>query len=86
MPAITISHFEQHSIKILSQEYKRYALKISPVFDDFSNTTLQYLMSVPVNRPTGFTHVINAEEHRFELEAIFKYICNEKADGKPLNE
>lgn len=81
-----ISRFEQHSIKILSKEYKRYALRISPTFDDPSNTTLQYLMSVLVNRPASFTHVINMEEHHLELEALFSCICNEKVSEKPLND
>ena len=83
---IIISRFEQHSIKIFSEEYHRYALRITPTFEDFSNTTLQYLMSVLVNRPTSFTHVINMSENHLELEKIFKTICIEKSSNKPLND
>ncbi len=83
---VIISRFEQHSIEIRSAEYRRYALFITPTPDEAETSTLQYLLSVLVNRPASFTHVLDLNEQRAELETLFSSICREKRREQPLDD
>ena len=56
---VLISRFEEHAIHSLTPDYHRYALDISA---DLGRAMAdEPLLSVLVNRPQGFKHIIKAE-------------------------
>ncbi len=70
---IYISCLEEHSIKILSNEYERYYINLSPKKLDklISNPKL---ISIFKNRPIGFVHYFDAPEC---AESVFNVILSE---------
>lgn len=69
---IIISRFEGHSIQIESSVYKRYTLRIRP---DISATENR-LLSILINRPTKFRHVLNLYGSQ-EVSFLLKQLMNE---------
>ena len=69
---IIISRFEDHSIQIESAIYKRYTLRIHP---DISATENR-LLSVLINRPTKFCHVLNLSGSQ-EVPLLLKQLMSE---------
>ncbi len=75
------SRFETHFINILSDKYKRYILRISPVSENIENK----IYSLFFNRPTGFCNIINTGGQRLEFEEIFNKIIHEKENTSPMS-
>ena len=69
---IIISRFENHSIKILSEKYERYIIRIDPqiadVKKDFSILTL---------RPQSFQNIIHSNKYFDDFINIFERIIKE---------
>ena len=65
---LIFSRFEEHSVRVLTPEYRRYTLLISPdtVGDDY------LLSSVLINRTGGFDHIIDLKEQGGTLEVLMK--------------
>ena len=55
---LVISRFEEHSIRVLTPEYRRYTLLISP---ETAGGEDYLLSSVLINRQGGFDHIIDLE-------------------------
>ena len=70
---ILLSRFEMHSIKILSDTYERFQIRINPNELDYGN--LSSLYSVLINRPEGFCHINTVKRDLFM--PIFKNIVYE---------
>ena len=70
---IIISRFENHSIKVLSETYERYVLRISTDLSDMGRA-----YSVLTNRPESFKNVVSSGEKFSELCFIFDRICGER--------
>lgn len=72
---VIISRYEEHSVSVKSNSYKRYTLSLSPSF--FGNKEDYRLYSLLTNRPKNFSHVIEAGTDRTEFEMIFKNLLTE---------
>lgn len=72
---ILFSRFEEHSIKILGDEYKRYSVRISPDIVKMGDQEL--LFSILVNRTPGFCHILRAGEHAAHVESMFRRLTRE---------
>lgn len=69
---IIISRFENHSIKVLSNVYERYVLRISTDLSDMGRA-----YSVLTNRPESFKNVVSCGDRFSEMCFIFDKICTE---------
>ncbi len=72
---VLFSRFEEHSIKIKGDEYKRYSIRISP--DIVKTGDQELLFSILVNRAPGFCHVIPAGESASYVESMFRRLTRE---------
>ena len=79
---IIFSRYENHSVKIISQKYKRYILRISPQF----NGEQRKVFSLLSNRPVGFNSIFNIKHSVDEYEKIFAMIIKEHNSGDVLSE
>ncbi len=78
---LVFSRFEEHSVRVLSSEYRRYTLLISSEFargDDY------LLSSVLVNRSGSFDHIITFEDEQSDIESIMKDMSEEYANQDPM--
>ena len=73
---VILSRFENHSIKVLSGEYKRYVVEVSS----------KLFAPVLVNRPESFSNVVCAEKHSEEIVKIFESIVKECENKESLYE
>lgn len=80
---VIISRFEEHSIRIMSPLYKRYALRVCSDIA-FSRSTDYLLLSVLTNRPATFSHITDLSAHREEVQALFEKLVREKTENLPL--
>lgn len=70
---ILISRLEMHSIRVKSERYERYELRIDPSYHSKSGN--HHLFSVFINRPEGFCHANDPGGE--EVESILKRIVEE---------
>ena len=77
---IIISRFENHSIKILSDNYERYVLRLTP---DLPNDEV---FSIFTNRPEKFNNIISLTEQKSTVENIFDRIIKEFSCTPDLTE
>lgn len=82
---VLISRLEQHSIEILSDTYKRYALRISPKPSESADTE-GMLLSVLVNRPENFCHAVDLSSDNEKICDLLEKIIDEKSNGYPLGD
>lgn len=83
---IVINRFEEHSIKVNSKEYHRFSMRIAPSFDPIKDSDLSFLYPFVVNRPENFSHIIEIEKFKNELESAFFHICEEFCEGRQYND
>lgn len=78
---VILSRFEEHSVRVLTPTYKRYALRLSA--EDGESHGEDYLLSsVLVNRTAQFRHVVRAEA----LKETFRSMVCEFGDNGPMRE
>ena len=83
---IIISRYENHSIRIDSEDYERYTLRISPCVS-IDNPEFQNLYSVLENRPESFRHVTDVSSDKEYFGALFLKIKEEfEAQSEYKNE
>ena len=76
---VILSRFEEHSVLVLSETYKRYTLRLSAKEGDAE----EYLLSsVLVNRASRFRHVVHAEN----LQRVFGEMVCEFCGNDPMRE
>ena len=81
---VVFSRFEEHSVRALTPEYRRYTLLISP---ELSRSDDEYLLSsILVNRSGGFDHIIDLKETNREAEFLMQAMANEFAEKRPMYE
>ena len=79
---IIFGRYEDHSISVMSEEYERYVLRISPSATSRENR----IYSLFSNRPSGFCNVLNVEECLQSFEMLFKEIETEYSSPKKLTD
>lgn len=79
---VIFSRYENHSVKILSQSYKRYILRVSPQF----NGEESQVYSLLSNRPAGFNNILNVKDSIDEYESLFSMILKEYNSDDSLSE
>lgn len=80
---LVFSRFEEHSVRVLTPEYRRYTLLISPetaVGDDY------LLSSVLINRKSGYDHIIDFGNKDNSIEILLKEMAVEFFLRSPLYE
>lgn len=78
------SRFEEHSVRVLTNEYRRYTLLVS---SDISRGAENYLLSsVLINRFRGFRHVIDCREAGREIEEVMRMMEDEYSRREPMYE
>ncbi len=81
---LIFSRFEEHSVRVLTNEYRRYTLLVSP---DISRGAENYLLSsVLINRFSGFRHVIDCTDVGGEIEEVMKLMADEYSRRAPMHE
>lgn len=76
------SRYENHSVKILSNEYERYVLRINPQIHSEHNKIFALLS----NRPAGFNNTINVSSIFSEVKRLFESILSELNSSHILSE
>ena len=81
---LIFSRFEEHSVRVLTKEYRRYTLLVSP---DISRGAENYLLSsVLINRFRGFRHIIDCRESGAEIEEVMRMMSDEYSRREPMYE
>lgn len=81
---LIFSRFEEHSVRVLTSEYRRYTLLIS---SDISRSTDNYLLSsVLINRSSGFKHIIDCKDSGADIENVMKEMSAEFTEKRQMYE
>lgn len=81
---LVFSRFEEHSIRVLSKEYRRFTLLISP---DVARGTDNYILSsVLINRSGDFDRVIQFERAENKIGLLMKTMVREYIAKPPMFE
>ena len=81
---LVFSRFEEHSVRVLTAEYRRYTLLISP---DIARGDDDYLLSsVLINRTGRFDHIITFDGEQNNIESLMRKMAEEFADQAPMCE
>ena len=80
---LVLSRLEEHSVHVLTPEYRRYTLLISP---ELSGGDDYLLASVLINRSGGFDHIIDLRHQTSEIEGIFSEMASEFSLRAPMYE
>jgi AraC-like DNA-binding protein len=79
---LVFSRFEEHSVRVLTAEYRRYTLLISP---DIARSDDEYLLSsVLINRTGRFDHIITFEGEQNNIESLMREMAEEFANQAPM--
>lgn len=81
---LLFNKFEEHSILLKSDEYKRYSVRISS--DAGVGGKRELLFAVLVNRFPGFSHAIQSGVYASALESIFKRLTREYRSNIPFRQ
>ena len=81
---LLFNRFEEHSIIVESEEYKRYSLRISS--DAGVGGKRELLFAVLVNRFPGFCHAVKAGSSSATVEALFRRLTQEFRSDAPFRE
>lgn len=80
---IILSRFEQHAISVLTPQYKRYSVVISP--EAITSGTDEYILStVLTNRFEGFSHIVNMRGREEEIKKFFEKMTEEFDEKHPF--
>ena len=83
---LIFSRFEQHSVAVKSNAYKRYSVTLSPETGAEAHSSYP-LYSILVNRADGFKNLIETDDKCCEIETLFKGLTEEfKAQSRYRNE
>lgn len=79
---IVLSRFEEHSVRVLTPEYRRYTLLVS---SEISRGSENYaLSSILVNRSRGFEHIVECGQFGARIESLFDRVRQECIERKPM--
>ncbi len=77
---LIFSRFENHALRILSNEYERYVLRISPIYGEHDNK----MHSLLSNRPQGFKNVYDINENVEIFKHLFVRISAESISSAQM--
>lgn len=81
---LIFSRFEEHSVRVLTPEYRRYTLLISP---DIARGDDDYLLSsVLINRTGRFDHIISFDIEQNNIGSLMKEMAEEFLNQAPMCE
>ena len=81
---LVFSRFEEHSVRVLTREYRRYTLLISP---DIARSSENYLLSsILMNRGGDFDRVIDFHNSGTKIELLMKTMAREYVEKSPMYE
>lgn len=80
---LILGRFEEHAIEVLSEEYRRYTLRISPE-NTRDRKENDLLASVLTNRTKNFHHAVDVGDARPAFDALFAEMTAEYAAQAPL--
>ena len=81
---LLFNRFEEHSIIVKSDEYKRYSLRISS--DAGVGGKRELLFAVLVNRFPGFCHALPTGKNAAAVEGLFRRLVREYRSDIPFRE
>ena len=79
---LVFSRFEEHSVRVLTRQYKRYTLLIAP--DVVLGSENYVLSSVLINRSGGFERVLDLKNTENEISLLLKNMAREYLDKPPM--
>ena len=79
-----ISRLEPHSIEILSEDYQRYTVTVSPEIQNYAAFMGETLISALVNRPKAFLHAVHLKDME-RAENLLRLMVEESASSEILN-
>jgi len=77
---VIFSRYENHSLTVLTEEYDRYVLEISP----FAGNTNK-IYALLANRPEGFRRVLHVSDETESFRLLFDQITGESKGEQPLH-
>ncbi|MBQ9773152.1 MAG: AraC family transcriptional regulator [Clostridia bacterium] len=81
---LLFNRFEEHSITVRSEEYKRYSVRVSSEHGGAGEREL--LFALLVNRFPGFSHVLPSGTNASVLEGLFRRLVREYRAPAPFRE
>ncbi len=78
---LLFSRYENHSLRICSEDYERYVLRIAPS----GQPQMDRLYALLAHRPEGFSNVLNASACFDSVLAIFEALVKERAEKAALD-
>ena len=79
-----ISRLEPHSIEILSEDYQRYTVTVSPEIQNYAAIMGETLISALVNRPRAFLHTVHLADTE-RAESLLQLMVKESDSSEILN-
>lgn len=83
---LILSRFETHAIRVLSREYERYTLTVSPDPSPHGGAEQDMLFSVLVNRSSGFHHVVDTGRRAPVFERVLDMMTEEYRSRSPMRD
>lgn len=77
---LLFSRYEHHTVKVISDEYERYVLRISPFL-----TNEYAVFSLLFNRPLGPDSLLDCADCRDEVEQFFDRMVREASSGQKMS-
>ena len=81
---LVFSRFEEHSVRVLAPEYRRFTLLISP--DVVLGADNYILSSILINRGGGFDRVVDFKKAENEILPLMKAMTREYLEKPPMYE
>lgn len=78
---VVFSRYENHSVNVISSEYERYVLQISP----YAAGDTGKIYALLSNRPEGFRHILDVSSSSDLFERLFSQITSETDSTAPMN-
>ncbi len=79
---VIFSRYENHTVTVLSEAYKRYVLQIDPKAVGIENRGYALLL----NRPIGFCNAVDVRAQQSEIEQLFRLLIDECDRPQKLSE
>lgn len=76
------SRYEDHAVRLLSEQYERYVLRISPL----AGQGIDPLFSLLSNRPKGFSHMLDVSDETGRYVQLFEELIREQNGEERMKE
>lgn len=79
---LLLNRFENHSLRVLSDEYERYVLHINPSVSNYE----ERIFSLLFNRPKSFNNVISISQKSDVFKSLFERLIDEHNHNEQLTD